>query len=188
MCLHSPPLLDSYLKREKNCFSLKVPSDIQRAFSFTRLLDTMWHYKRGLSVIFLKGHFKILNHFLRVLNFKIMLKCFCPVVFRLEWLSAFCEIFKRCFLSFPAKVFKVFLSKLFRYLQVLRNYLLSKNISVSKSIIWLSHQVVIYFPDFTFFLNFLHKSAFPFHFTFHKFQYFCATSLAQFGTKYTSTR
>ena len=42
-----------------------------------------------------------------------MLKCFCPVVFRLEWLSAFCEIFKRCFLSFPAKVFKVFPSKLF---------------------------------------------------------------------------
>ena len=93
-----------------------------------------------------------------------MLKCFCPVIFRLEWLSAFCEIFKRCFLSFPAKVFKVFPSKLFWYLQVLRNYLLSKNISVSKSIIWLSHQVVIYFPDFTFFLNFLHKSAFPFHF------------------------
>ena len=87
---------------------------------------------------------------------------------------------------FAARVFKVFPSKLFWYLQVLRNYLLSKNISVSKSIIWLSHQVVIYFPDFTFFLNFLHKSAFPFHFTFHKFQYFCATSLAQFGTKYTS--
>ena len=42
-----------------------------------------------------------------------MLKCFCPVVFRLEWLSAFCEIFKRCFLSFPAEVFKVFPSKLF---------------------------------------------------------------------------
>ena len=35
------------------------------------------------------------------------------MVFRLEWLSAFCEIFKRCFLSFPAKVFKVFPSKLF---------------------------------------------------------------------------
>ena len=47
-----------------------------------------------------------------------MLKCFCPVVFRLEWLSAFCEIFKRCFLSFPAEVFKVFPSKLFRYLQL----------------------------------------------------------------------
>ena len=62
-------------------------------------------------------------------------------------------------------VFKVFPSKLFWYLQVLRNYLLSKNISVSKSIIWLSHQVVIYFPDFAFFLNFLHKSAFTFHFT-----------------------
>ena len=66
---------------------------------------------------------------------------------------------------FAAKVFKVFPSKLFWYLQVLRNYLLSKNISVSKSIIWLSHQVVIYFPDYSFFLNFLHKSAFPFHFT-----------------------
>ena len=66
---------------------------------------------------------------------------------------------------FAAKVFKVFPSKLFWYLQVLRNYLLSKNISVSKSIIWLSHQVVIYFPDFAFFLNFLHKSAFTFHFT-----------------------
>ena len=47
-----------------------------------------------------------------------MLKCFCPVIFRLEWLSAFCEIFKRCFLSFPAKVFNVFPSKLFRYLQL----------------------------------------------------------------------
>ena len=118
MCLHFPPLLDSYLKREKNCFSLKVPSDIQRAFSFTRLLNTIWQRKRGISITFLKGHFKILNHFVRVSNLKIMLKCFCPVIFRLEWLSAFCEIFKRCFLSFPAEVFKVFPSKLFRYLQL----------------------------------------------------------------------
>ena len=53
MCLHSPPLLDSYLKREKNCFSLKVPSDIQRAFSFTRLLNTTWQSKRGISITFL---------------------------------------------------------------------------------------------------------------------------------------
>ena len=53
MCLHSPPLLDSYLKREKNCFSLKVPSDIQRAFSFTRLLNTTKQSKRGISITFL---------------------------------------------------------------------------------------------------------------------------------------
>ena len=82
-----------------------------------------------------------------------------------HFLPKYSKYFPQSYSVFAAKVFKVFPSKLFWYLQVLRNYLLSKNISVSKSIIWLSHQVVIYFPDFTFFLNFLHKSAFTFHFT-----------------------
>ena len=56
---------------------------------------------------------------------------------------AFCKIFKRCFL--PPSPLSCCQSIQVICFQVLRNYLLSKNISVSKSIIWLSHQVPIHF-------------------------------------------
>ena len=57
---------------------------------------------------------------------------------------AFYKIFKRCFL--PPSPLSCCQSIQVICFQVLRNYLLSKNISVSKSIIWLSHQVPIHFP------------------------------------------
>ena len=70
---------------------------------------------------------------------KLCQSVFCPVIFRFKWVftkysnGAFCQ----CLACFsPGKVFRIFLAS-----QVLRNYLLSKNISVNKSIIWLSHQV-----------------------------------------------
>lgn len=60
-------------------------------------------------------------------------------------------------------------AKIFRlFAQVLRNYLLSKNISVSKSIIWLSHQVPIHFQSLPFIHFFRHllegKTNFPISF------------------------
>ena len=60
---------------------------------------------------------------------------------------AFCKIFKRCFL--PPSPLSCCQSIQVICFQVLRNYLLSKNISVSKSIIWLSHQVPIHFSPFS---------------------------------------
>ena len=73
------------------------------------------------------------------LNFKIMPKCFLPSDIQIQ--MGFYKIFKRCFLPMSCLLLSWQSIQSFFASQVLRNYLLSKNISVNKSIIWLSHQV-----------------------------------------------
>ena len=106
----------SYLKREKNRFSLKVPRNIQRLFIITSLSQnqdvhcTLTQEKKNTLIspfiIFLKGSF--VRKMCCELNLKIMPKCFCPVIFRFEWLFAKYSNDAFCRSPSPAKVLNVF--------------------------------------------------------------------------------